>query len=190
MNTACFTYLAQTLRLAATPVAYGILTIWSSATNAQNITPTQEFQKKGVANYASYLDKDHAITTAATLEKALASKVLIQQVEVDGQTYLRLQSVAMDPVAAKSLIVRATAAGYPAWYQSAASARKSSASLAAMSNATAPKDTTSSTLNTARVNTIATPTQLTSANPKLVAMLPEGPLLGDLYPPRTPRAGR
>jgi len=133
------------------------------------LTIASAADEEGIANYASYLDKNYALQTAAAIEEQLASKVQINEVEIDGNTWLRLQSGPVDAIEAKSLVVRATAVGYPAWYQSTRSAP--------VHNKTQNKRDTSTT---------QAQTGIHNADPKLVAMLPEGPLLGELYPPRTP----
>ena len=153
--------------------------------------------EKGIANYASYLDRGYALEAAATLERRLASKVLIQQVRVGEQTYLRLQSQAMDSIQAKSLVVRATATGLDAWYQGAASANGSVSEATLEAETVRPatvgvvNQSPEGPVNSAPTMTvpIPAPVQLTSANPELAAMLPEGPLLGELYPPRSPVSG-
>lgn len=144
---------------------------------------TANASDEGVANYASYLDKNYAMDTAAAIEQRLSSKVLIQQVEVNGKSWLRLQSQVMSAVEAKSLVVRATAAGFAAWYQSAPgqSAPATSGTPPTVASARAlisqPEAPPTSV-------PVVTPSVAESANAKLVAMLPEGPLLGEIYPPR------
>ncbi len=145
----------------------------------------------GIANYASYLDHGYALEAAATLEQTLASKVLMAQVNIDGQTYLRLHSPALDAIEAKSLVVRATAQGMDAWYQGVSTGTSELMSVEPVSNSVASQHPATITpKRTPKVTVaIAPPIQLTSANPKLAEMLPEGPLLGELYPPRSPVTG-
>lgn len=167
----------------------------ATATIAAIAASTPATADEGIANYASYLDRGYALEAAATLEQTLASKVLIAQVNIDGQTYLRLHSPALDPIEAKSLVVRATAQGMDAWYQGVSAATPEPLSVEPISNSIANQHSIKvapqvKPVITPKV-TVATPPpiQLTSANPKLAEMLPEGPLLGELYPPRSPVTG-
>jgi len=78
--------------------------------------------EEGIANYASYRNKSYALEAAAKIETQLASSVEINEVEINGSIWLRLHSGPIDAIEAKSLVVRATAAGFPAWYQIAPTA--------------------------------------------------------------------
>jgi len=130
--------------------------------------------EEGIANYASYRNKSYALEAAAKIETQLASSVEINEVEINGSIWLRLHSGPIDAIEAKSLVVRATAAGFPAWYQIAPTASPVTAA--------GTRHTTTATM----AASAPTAADIHNADPRLVAMLPEGPLLGDLYPPRAP----
>lgn len=132
----------------------------------------------GIANYASYRDSNYAAQAARVLEEQLATPVQITEVEIDGATWLRLQSGAIGADKAKRLVERATAEGYQAWYQSAG-VSGSVATVVSTAN------TNGSAVTERQMRTTGSK-GIESADPDLVARLPEGPLLGDLYPPRSP----
>jgi len=142
-------------------------------------TQTSAADELGIANYASYQDRGYALEAAAMIEERLGNNVQIAEIDIDGNAWLRLQSGSVDVVEAKSLVVRATAAGYPAWYQSAATNHS-------VITTTSKTTTTKASTESDAPSSATSSTGFHNADPKLVAMLPEGPLLGEIYPPRSP----
>ena len=142
-------------------------------------SPAARADNYGVANYASYLDDTYVGDAVATLEEQLASTVQIAQVQIDGDLWIRLQSDTLEAAEAKRLVARATAAGYQAWYQSAEATNPVASETKQITRSSNPLP----------LQTIVTSQRskgIENADPDLVAQLPEGPLLGDLYPPRSP----
>lgn len=144
--------------------------------------------QRGVAAYASYTDPDYAAAEAVRLQNLLQSDVQINSVTVNGIAYQRLQSSALTRSGAQSLVSRAKAAGYSAWYlSSAAPADHSDVPIAPIAQTSALVTETPAAPDAPEVEApVRKKILLTQENPELAAMLPEGPLLGEIFPPRAP----
>ena len=146
------------------------------------ITTPVVAEPAGLAVYASYQDSGYAAHEAQKLQALLQSPVEKNQVVINGQTYTRLQSPALSTQSARTLVEKAKGAGYSAWFiksRSVATQPDTARTVADQPVATQP--IAKSIVKSAPEHLILGPD-----NPELKLQLPEGPLLGDLFPPSSP----
>jgi len=182
---------------------------------ANDSLATSQSASAGIAIYASYLDADLAAEEGQRLEATLQQPVQLSEAQVDGTLYLRLQSEPLDPAQARALVSQAQAAGYSAWFASAGTATATAIVYDTTSRTSAYSGADLSHLNlavteplpgagqqfgkpttivTTQPHTPALPEQnfqsagslRKGASPELEEQLAEGPLLGEIYPPRAP----
>ena len=152
---------------------------------------TQVVAADGYANFASYTSDETAVRAASEIESRLSTTVVSLEVEVGGTRYIRLRSAPLSDWDARGLVKRAKTAGYDAWFESVPGNTTSepSAQMGADDVATVAEQQPTEPVNprpTLAGGVIAPPTLLTNSNPELANALPEGPLLGEIYPPRKP----
>ena len=146
------------------------------------ITTPVAAEPTGSAIYASYKDSSYAAFEAQKLRVLLQSPIETNQVVINERTYTRLQSPAQSADAARALVEQAKLAGYSAWFINA----KPVASQPGTPQPGTPQPVVSKPVVKNTVTSAAKNLILGPDNPELKLQLPEGPLLGDLFPPSSP----